>query len=179
MLSLVNTWGSTETERAESWPCDALLEAPHLVAWRAVDVDAPTEVVYRWLCQLKVAPYSYDWIDNFGRRSPRTLTPGVDSLEVGERMVAIFRLADFEPGRSLTLLSRGRVFGRVAMTYRVTPAGPDRARLAAKILARFPSRSPLRPLLHALLPAGDLVMMRRQLLNLKALAEESVPELVG
>ena len=38
MLSLVNTWGSTETERAEPWPCDELLEAPHLVAWRAVDV---------------------------------------------------------------------------------------------------------------------------------------------
>jgi hypothetical protein len=136
-----------------------------------VDVEAPAPVVFRWLCQLRVAPYSYDWIDNFGRRSPRTLTPGLEDLELGQRFVTIFDLVDFEPDRHVTLAIRRltRFFGTGAITYRVEPRGPDRSRLGLKIVG-----PPGRGLRGAALPWGDLVMARRQLLNLKALAEGSV-----
>lgn len=92
---------------------------------RAVDVAAPPAVVFRWRCQLKVAPYSYDLLDNLGRRSPRELTPGVERLERGQRFL-IFELVDFEPGRQLTgtsLPGPTRVFGPIAGTYLVEPAG--------------------------------------------------------
>ena len=65
------------------------------------------------------APYSYDLLDNGGRRSPQALTPGLEQLSVGQRMMRIFKLVGFEPGRSITVLSEGRLFGRVAVTYRV------------------------------------------------------------
>lgn len=168
--STVASWGSTATERSERFPCDRLIETPDHAMFRAVDVAAPADVTFRWLCQLRAAPYSYDKLDNFGRRSPQDLTPGLERLERGQRFQTIFRLAEFEPGRSLTMLSSGPVFGRVACTYRSDPCGDRRSRILVKLLVVYP-RWPHGPLLRLLGPPGDLVMMRRQLLNLKGLAE--------
>ena len=132
-------------------------------------MEAPAALVFRWLCQMRVAPYSYDWIDNLGRRSPRHLIPGLDELEVGQRM-AIFRVVSFEAGRSITLDSNTRLFGRVACTYRVDPVDGGRSRLVVKLMCAAPSGL-YGWVARRLLPAGDLVMMRKQLRTLKALAE--------
>ena len=170
--ALIAEWGSTAAERERSYPCDRLLPDAELTLYRAVDVAAPVEATFRWLCQLRAAPYSYDKLDNFGRRSPQELTPGLERLEVGQRVQTIFRLVEFEPGRSLTMISNGRVFGRVAVTYCADPAGEGRSRIVLKILAT-PVRGIQSPLLRLLLPPGDLAMARRQLLNLKGLAERT------
>jgi hypothetical protein len=168
-VSVVTTWGSSAAERAAEYPCDGLIERPHVV-FRAIDIDAPSEIVFRWLCQMRVAPYSYDWIDNLGRRSPRHLRAGLDQLEIGQRFVAIFRLADFEDGRSITLDSDRALFGRAALTYRVDPVDDNHSRLVVKLA--FAGRCGLHDrVLGLFLPAGDLVMMRKQLLTFKALAE--------
>ena len=165
-------WGSTAAERAEEFPCDRLLADADDVLFRAVDVAAPVPLVFRWVCQLRAAPYSCDWLDNFGRTSPRELTPGLDELTVGRPVMRIFRLAAFEANRHLTLELRDaasrRVFGELAVTYRVAPTASG-SRIVVKLRIRRP-RGPLR-LLAPMLPAGDLVMMRKQLLTLKALAE--------
>jgi hypothetical protein len=168
--AVVASWGSTSLERAEQFACDRLIETPDHVLFRAVDVAAPREVVFRWLCQLRAAPYSYDLIDNLGRRSPQTLTPGLDQLETGQRFQTIFRLVEFEAGRSLTMLSEGPVFGRVAVTYRATPVAEGHSRIVVKLLVCYPGL-PHGPLIRLIGPPGDLVMMRRQLLNLQGLAE--------
>lgn len=144
---------------------------------RAIDVEAPQEVVFRWLCQLRAAPYSYDKLDNFGRRSPQELTPGLDRLETGQRVATIFRLVGFEPGESLTILHRGPVFGAVACTYWAKRVAEERSRIVVKLLWKPARGRLLGSLERLLLPPGDLVMMRRQLLNLKGLAEASAREL--
>ena len=162
-------WGATRAEAATPLACDAELPDPDQVLARAIDVDAPVEHVFRWLCQLRAAPYSYDWLDNGGRRSPRALTPGLEQLEAGQRVMRIFELVAFEPGRSLTVVHHGPVFGDIAGTYRVTPAGPGTSRILVRLLARYP-RGPLGIVLSLALPAGDLVMMRKQLRTLRDLA---------
>jgi len=173
VLDVAWTWGSTAAERAQAFPCDRHLADPDDVLHRAVDVAAPPAVVFRWLCQLRVAPYSYDWIDNLGRQSPRMLTPGADALAVGQRVMALFDLVEFELGRHLTLRTRRRdgIFGDVAVTYQVVPRADGTARLVVKLVARYPRTPVLGSLVAWLLPWGDLVMMRKQLLTLKALAE--------
>lgn len=170
LSSIVETWGTFPQERAEVFPCDDLIERPDGVLFRGVDVAAPPEVVYRWICQLRVAPYSYDWIDNLGRQSPRELVPGLDQLEVGQRFVTIFRLVSFQRGRSITIESTTATLGRVAVTYSVMPSGAQRCRLVAKVAFRAPPGL-FGYMMRQLLPAGDLIMMRKQFLTLKALSE--------
>lgn len=70
---------------AATYHCDEILPEPGAVWFRAVTVNAPRTVVFRWLCQMKIAPYSYDLLDNLGRRSPRRLTPGTERLEIGQQ----------------------------------------------------------------------------------------------
>jgi len=158
------------TERSQPLPCDELLPDADLVLHRALDVAAPVELVFRWLCQLRVAPYSYDLVDNRGRRSPRTLTPGLDELAVGQRVCRIFRLASFEPGSHLTVelddTVAARAFGRVAITWHVSARGVRSTRLLARV--RLAGLDPVR---RRLLALGDLVMMRKQLHTLAGLAE--------
>ena len=64
----IDHWGTTADERQRRYPGDDLHLAEARVLFRAITIDAPVAVVFRWLCQLKVAPYSYDLLDNRGRR---------------------------------------------------------------------------------------------------------------
>ena len=164
-MAVARNWGATPAEQADSLPCDLLLPEASTCLHRAVSVRAPVAVLYRWLCQLSVAPYSYDWIDNRGRPSPRDLLPGSDALEVGQRFLIILRLAAFERDDHLTLANR-----RTAVTY-TTRAAPGGSRLLARMRFAPPGGRLGAALLGGPLAVGDLVMMRRQLLNLKALAE--------
>lgn len=174
-IAAIDDWGSTPGERAASYPCDGRIDDPDAVLFRAVDVAAPAALLYRWLCQLRVAPYSYDWIDNLGRRSPQQLIDGLDDLEVGQRACSIFEIVHFEAGRSVTLDSTTAMFGRTTITYRADPVDADSSRLVAKLAFRMP-RNLYGWTARHLLPAGDWVMMRRQLLNLRDLAERDARE---
>ena len=156
------------------FPCDRYLSPVDGVYFRAVEVKAPAPVVFRWLCQLRVAPYSYDWIDNFGRQSPRQLIDGLDHLEVGQRVMSIFRLVEYETDRHLTIVLASRkdreIFGEIAGSYVILPQTELCCRLVVKLLVRYPKRS-FWFWMRWFLPWGDLVMMRKQLLTLKHLAE--------
>jgi hypothetical protein len=161
-------WGVTRAEIALRYPCDDLVPDPAFQAWRGVTVRTKAEYVWPWLAQIRLAPYSYDWIDNLGRRSPQEL----------------HSLPDPEAGDPLTSALGGRHFGRiltvslgtqftatimgVVMSYVLIPVdGGRQTRLLLKIVT---SRGRV---IAPLLSIGDLIMARRQLLNLAALAERS------
>ena len=161
-----DSWGATAAERASGFACDSYVRDPTMSAWRAVTVEAPAATVWRWLIQVRLAPYSYDWIDNLGRRSPGELAdlddprPGEPFTAVGGRPAG--ELLAVDPGAQLT----ARIMGAV-MSYRLDPLGPSTTRLVLKLVASAPRGT------GTLLCLGDLVMARRQLLRFKALAEAS------
>ena len=170
MPRLPLVWGATDADVARRYPSDELLPGG-LAMTRAIGVAAPAPLTWRWLCQMAVAPYSYDWIDNRGRRSPQALTPGADQLELGQRMAVVFELVSFDAPHQWTGLTtaRGRrMFGPVAMTFAAEPDG-DGSRIVGRLVAG--TRGPISRVRAHALAWGDLVMMRRQFLNLKSLAE--------
>jgi hypothetical protein len=176
MTSISQTWGTVAQERELTYPCDRFIPDAEAALYRGVTIEAPAEIVFRWLCQMRVAPYSYDWIDNFGRQSPRELTPGLDDLAVGQDVMRIFNLVDFERDRQLTLRlkprsSASRTFGDIAVSYVIVPSSPISSRLLVKLMGNYP-QGIKGSFMRAFLPWGDLIMMRRQLLNLKHLAEK-------
>jgi hypothetical protein len=178
MESISETWGTEPQERRLAFPCDGIIARIDAALFRGVTIDASAKTVFRWLCQMRAAPYSYDWIDNFGRQSPPQLTSGLDNLEVNQDVMRIFSLVAFEQDRHLTIRMKPRsdafrMFGDVAVSYLVVPlvAQPTSGcRLLVKLVAKYPGGLKGR-MMRALLPWGDLLMMRRQLLNLKRLAE--------
>jgi hypothetical protein len=156
-------WGVTDDEVRRRYVCDDLVTAPVLQAWRGVTVEASARRVWPWVTQIRVAPYSYDWIDNLGRRSPRTLL-GLPEPVVGEHFIScggrpMGRILHVDPGRGLT----GEIAGAI-MSYRLLPLGDSTRILLKVVMARGRAIAPM-------VSVGDLVMARRQLLTLKSLAE--------
>jgi hypothetical protein len=177
MSSISHTWGTTANERRIVFPCDGLISHPNDALFRGVTIHASPEVVFRWLCQLRVAPYSYDLIDNFGRRSPQQLKPGLDQLSVGQDLMSIFDLVDFARNEHLTMrIKQGsramRIFGDLAGSYLIVPNSGKSSRLLVKLVVRHPNGI-VGGIMRSFLPWGDLIMMRRQLLNLKELAQKT------
>jgi hypothetical protein len=176
-VSLSETWGTDAAERQLAFPCDDSSPRAEAELYRGITITAPAHVVFRWLCQLRAAPYSYDWIDNGGRQSPQQLTPGLDQLEVGQDVMTIFTLTSFSPDQHLTLRLKPTrraksVFGDIVVSYLIVPQGDASCRLLVKLVVHSPTTLRGR-LLRSLLPWGDLIMMRKQLINLKRLAEQS------
>ena len=94
---------------------------------------------------------------------------------VGSCRLSSLDIQYFERDRHLTLRSRqGRwIFGDVAVSYALLPLDGGRCRLVVRLLVRHTGGRAVALVRGALLPWGDVVMMRRQLLNLKRLAEET------
>ena len=168
-------WGTSSLERARRTPADDVVPRPAARWTRGVTSRADPATLWRWVTQLTVAPYSYDLVDNRGRPSPRELTPGAEQLHVGQRLLVLFVIDSFVEGEHLTLRLRrpGRgVVGEFAITYAVRPDGPGRTRLVATVVVGG-TRGAVGTLARRALAWGDLVMMRRQLTRLGALAVES------
>jgi hypothetical protein len=165
-------WGVTEAEITRSYPCDDVVPHPGMQAWRAVTVQVPPPQVWPWVAQIRLGPYSYDWIDNLGRSSPRRLHNLPEPVP-GEPFTTAFggrrlgRIIAVSPGVELT----AKIMGAV-MSYVLVPQGVTTRLLLKVVMARGGIVAPL-------LSVGDLVMARRQLLNLARLAERMPPNGVG
>jgi hypothetical protein len=166
-------WGATVAEVDVRYPCDEFAADGSVRVTRAVTAHASASSCFVWLCQLRRAPYSYDLIDNAGRRSPRTPDGELTQLQLGQRFMTIFTLVAFDRDSSITLrMSKGwprRLFGAITLTYQLEEQDGQTRLIAAMRMP--PIGHKLAGMRRRFLAWGDLVMMRKQLLLLASLAE--------
>ena len=120
-------WGATDAELRAPYPGADLIPEGTRSATMAVTLDASPARVWPWLAQMgtdRGGWYSWDRLDNFGRRSTDRIHPEWQQIRVGDRLAAKpdgsewWEVAALEPGRFLGLRMsldlRGRPFDPAA-----------------------------------------------------------------
>ena len=175
---ILENWGSTEEETRLELPGDELVPRPAFSATRSISIAAPTFDVFPWIAQLglgRAGWYSYDIIDNFGRRSATELHPEWAVSSVGDIVPGgpiNFVVTHIDAAHHLVMsLQSRRAMKRFSFTLAyVLREMPEGTRLVSRV--RSALHVPLgAPLLKSTLGPGDGVMLRRQLLGLKERAE--------
>lgn len=169
-------WGATPGEIAGPLAGDHLVPDARLVATRSITLGVPPTEVFPWLRQMgfgRAGWYSYDLLDNLGRRSADRIHPEWQHVVTGDPVPggpAAFVAAVVDEPRTfvLQLPSGGRLQRRIAFTlaYELHARGTG-TRLITRIRGRVDV--PFGRLVErCLLGPGDGIMVRRQLLNLAA-----------
>ncbi len=194
-MGLIQTWGTSDDERSARFPIDDFVGLEGHAVWRGIDIARPAEAIWPWLGQLRLAPYSYDWLDNGFHASPRHLLPDLPPIAVGDPFMVWPRVVHLVPAESLTFLCRSyrdldkrygghNWFANLAQkpgyvgfnldwvggSYRLIRISAVHTRALVKL--RWKCRDNiLSGLSRRVFEIADFVMMRRQLLNIKGLAE--------
>ncbi|MFA1542692.1 hypothetical protein [Actinomadura monticuli] len=107
-------WGATREEASTSYPGDDLIQGATAQSTMAVSLPAPPEEVWPWLVQMgceRAGWYSWDLLDNRGRRSSGEIVPEWQDVTVGTRLPAVpsgalyFVVELLDPARTLVLRS--------------------------------------------------------------------------
>ena len=85
-----------KVETLRRFGCDDFVSEPTLEAWRGVTVRADAATVWARVRQVRLAPYSYDVVDNLGRRfgaaDPHARHVEALSLELAKPPVSVSQL---------------------------------------------------------------------------------------
>ena len=69
---------------------------------RCVEIKAGASDIFVWLKQLCIAPYSYDFIDNRGRKSPDFIIENLSPLKTYTHFLLAFHVLKFEENSFIT-----------------------------------------------------------------------------
>ena len=158
---------------------DDLVSDPRAQLTHATTIDAPPDRVWPWLVQMgcqRAGWYSWDVLDNAGKRSADRIIPELQHLAIGDVLPARpvgtegFKVLRIVPQRALVL---GAVSPKWDGTWAfvLEPLGPDRTRLVTRYRAAFPPSSRM-SVMVPMLAAVHAVMERKQLRTIKHHAEQ-------
>lgn len=168
------SWGATPEEVASSVVGDHLCDDARVNATRCITIAAPPADVFPWIRQMgfgRAGWYSYDWIDNLGRKSARHIHPEWQDIVSGSLVPAgpmAFVASVVEEPHAFVLTISNKGLGKrmcFTLAYELRP-DPLGTRLITRMRARIDLPGG-RLLEKYLLTPGDGIMLRKQLLTLQ------------
>jgi hypothetical protein len=143
---------------------------------RCIEVRANASDIFVWLKQLRIAPYSYDFIDNRWRKSPDYIIENLPPLKVNTHYLLAFHIFEFEEdsfiacrfcepvNQPVSLYMKG-----LFIEYRIVVQG-TRTELWCKIKGYLNSDIFSKGFFF-IFSVINKIMMARQLKNIKKLSE--------
>jgi hypothetical protein len=170
-------WGATEAEIAGPMPGDERLPGASFTATRAITMRARPEHVWPWLVQIgfnRAGWYSYDLLDNLGRRSADRVIPELQAISIGDWIPmagtiteqTAFRVEAFERPRMLLWAKPDSTW-----VWSLVPIDGARTRVVSRLRCRHRPGTILGLAGVLLMELGDFPMFRKLLLNLRQRAE--------
>jgi hypothetical protein len=170
-------WGATDEELARALPGDELVSTPTFNATRAISIAAPPERVWPWLVQVgsrRAGWYSYDLLDNLGRRSARRIIPELQQLTPGD---VVPMSPDGKQGINVYSVDAPHSMvwgtpGDTSWVWQLDELPNGTTRLITRIRSRI-QWTPISIAYSALMEVGDFWMIRKMLHGLRERAEGS------
>jgi hypothetical protein len=174
-------WGATDEEVRGGMPGDERVPLASFSATRAIDIDAPPELVWPWIVQMgyrRAGFYTYALLDNAGFDSADHILDDFQSPEVGDWMpmakavneTTAFKVDSFETNRWLLWAKPDSTWA-----WKLIPNEEGGTRLITRLKQRYAWEAPLSALVALiLLEFGDFPMMRRMMRGIKNRAESLV-----
>ncbi|HET7153554.1 MAG TPA: hypothetical protein VFJ29_07280 [Candidatus Kapabacteria bacterium] len=178
---------ATREEEARVLPGDEFIPEPVGVVTNAITIKCTPHEVWQWLIQMgggRAGWYSYDFIDNGGKRSAERIVPELQHVEIGMLFPGVpgetdgFFLIAYKPEQYL-ILSGPTVEGPYLTTWAfiLRPTGEGHTRLIVRARASKEYHLFGMPewLVKKLVPAIHSFMERKQLLGIARRAKEHSP----
>jgi hypothetical protein len=135
-------WGATSEELARTMPGDEIVHHPVFNATRAVTVNARPGDIWPWIVQIgfwRGGYYTYDLLDNLGRRSAESIVPELQHMEVGDlvpmgpgKNIGIW-VKELVPNRSMVWWNKKE--DRTRGVWSLDPLPDGRTRLVTRVRA--------------------------------------------
>jgi len=146
---------------------------------RCVEINAGPSDIFIWLKQLRIAPYSYDFVDNRCKKSPDFIIENLPPLKVYTHFLLVFHILEFEENSFISarfcepINTPVNLYMRdMFIEYRIVEETTN-TKLWCKVKGHFNTDISSRGFFF-IFSVINKIMMARQLKNIKKLSELSV-----
>jgi hypothetical protein len=169
-------WGATDEEIRRPMLGDEIVGSPSFDATRAVTIKASPSEIYPWIVQMglnRAGWYSYDLLDNLGRRSEEQILPIFQNVQVGTLIPMSpnnnygLWVKEFKTDESMLWWDKK---GNATWAWGIYPKGKCDCRLVSRIRIKYQWVG-IEIFFNVLIEFFDILMMRKCMLGIKRRAE--------